>query len=306
MEIAINNHDGKLSSWRMSMIAEKISKRDPTVPKFALDVDGTVFESNSAFRPDEVRYGVRYVALDGVLVPLNPLFETTDDTLINLGDAFGSRQPGSVEPMRRLWDRQCKFPSEFPREQRLTFERHLKLQFEDVLSHISLKQAIEFAIRTLQPKKGILNFFRLFRTALQFAFITNGGDAITDAVLQHFFGQVLDNAFLVYANRLTDGIFEGLHGDVGVAKDRVVLELENVACFAGDSKYGDGPGAQAVWNAGGYVFCLGDDGPNSLTDYCRHHFGSVRWFPIKDYAAIIAIVNMQLSAEQQGRAARMI
>jgi hypothetical protein len=50
------------------------------------------------------------------------------------------------------------------------------------------------------------------------------------------------------------------------------------------------------------VFCLGDD----LADYCRHHFGSVRWFPIQDYTAIIAIVNQQLSVEQQGRAARLI
>jgi len=264
--------------------------KQTNIIKAAADVDDTVLEANPDFSPDFVSGGVRYVFLKGRLVALNPEFRTTGDTLVNLREAFGSLQDDG-EPWGRLWDRQCKLTGV------LTFERHLELQFLDALQRITIEEAIEFAARTMRPMKGSIEFLGgLKARSITTAFVTNGADAIAGPVLKQFFGSVLDD-IPVYANVLRDGIFHGLHGSVGVAKGEVVQSLGNVRFFLGDSKGGDGPGAQAVWDAGGYVFALGHNGPSSLQDYCRNHFGSERWCHLGDYTNALEIVDRHLAME---------
>jgi hypothetical protein len=258
----------------------------------AADVDDTCLEANPDWRPDQSVDDNHFVMLCGKLVALNKGFKPTGDTLINLRNAFGSyRTPEQLWGAH--WDYQCKVTHE------LTFEAHLKLQFEDVLQRITVEQAVEFAIKTMRPMRGFMTFLADIRDRLSFfVFVTNGADAIAQPVLNHFFGSILGNV-IVHANLLQNGVFRGLHGDVGVAKGEVILSLGDVQFFWGDSKGGDGPGAEAVWRAGGHVFALGHDGDSSLADYCRSHFGDERWTYLDHYEGAAAIVHKHLAFVQQ-------
>jgi hypothetical protein len=257
-----------------------------------LDVDDTCLEENPDWQPDQIIDDVSYVTLRGTPVALNPEFKPCGDTLINLRRAFGSyRDRTTGELWGQYWDYQCKVTGD------LTFEEHLKLQFEDVLKRITLEQAIEFVIRTTRPKKGFPEFLTSTKDLLTFAFITNGADAIALPVLTHFFGNVLDELH-VYANYLEDGAFMGRHGSIGIAKGEVALSLGDVLFFFGDSKGGDGPGAEAVHRSGGWIFTLGHDGESSLADYCRENFGDQRWCHLEDYRDAVPIV-LQLLAQKK-------
>jgi hypothetical protein len=263
--------------------------------KATFDVDDTVLEANPDFHPDYTQAGVRYVLLGGMAEALNPEFVQTGDTLVNLREAFGSRDPNTGEPLGRLWDRQCKLTG------KLTFEEHLRRQFEDVLGRISVEQAIEFACRVMRPKKNVIPFLQgLHERGIVPIFVTNGADAIALPVLMHFFGNTIAN-IRCYANVLQDGKFRGLHGKCGVAKGELVLRLHNVRFFFGDSHGGDGPGAQAVWEAGGHVFALGHDGPGSLHAYCQKYFGNERWTFLPDYSDALNIVDAYLLAEESAK-----
>jgi hypothetical protein len=260
-------------------------KNNPAI-KAAADVDDTVLEKNPNFGPDFLEGGIAYVELQGRPIALNPGFVPTGDTLVNLREAFGTLQDNG-EPWGRFWDHQCK------RTREISFEHHLKLQFEDVLQSITIEEAIEFAIRTMQPMCCSAEFFAgLQERNISVAFVTNGADIIAGPVLKHFFGSVLDG-FTLHANYLRrDGIFLGANGSVGVAKDLVVKSLGNVQFFLGDSKGGDGPGAQAVYDRGGFVFAFGHNG---LSAYCQDHFQPDRWCHLENYTGALAIVDRHLS-----------
>jgi FMN phosphatase YigB (HAD superfamily) len=261
----------------------------PPGMKSAADVDDTVLEMNPDFQPNFTREGVQYVYLCGKAVALNPGFAPSGDICVNLREAVGTLDTQTKEPLGRAWDHQCKVTRE------LTFEEHLRLQFEDVLAHISVEQAVELAIRTVRPKAGVIEFLKGLRQRdINMVFITNGADAISGPVLRHYFEKTLGKIYLV-ANKLRDGKFSGLHGIVGVAKGEVVLRLGNVRFFFGDSHGGDGPGAQAVWEAGGYVFAVGHDGEKSLFEYCRQNFGDERWRYLPDYEEALPIVDGHLA-----------
>jgi hypothetical protein len=257
--------------------------------KAGADVDDTALEANPDFKPDYISDGISFVYLCGQPVALNPEFVPTGDICINLREAVGTRDTITGEPFGRMWDRECKV------HKRLSFAAHLKLQFEDVLQHITLEQAVELAILTVRPKPGAVKFMAgLVERGVTMVFITNGADAISGPVLKHFFGKVLGKIHL-YANILRDGKFRGLYGEVGVAKGEVVLRLRNVQFFLGDSHGGDGPGAQAVWNDGGYVFAVGHDGESSLNEYCVENFGKERWSFLVDYTNALDLVDQQLA-----------
>jgi hypothetical protein len=242
----------------------------------AADVDDTCLEARPDWQPDQTVDDVSFVVLCGQLVALNPGFKPCGDTLVNLREAFGSYNE-SGELWGRIWDRNCK----------------------DVLKRLTIEQCVEFAIKTMRPMNGFVNFLADIRNRLTFVFVTNGADAIARPVLNHFFGSVLGEV-IVHANLLQNGVFRGLHGDVGVAKGEVVLSLGDVQFFFGDSRGGDGPGAKAVWESGGHVFALGHDGESSLADYCRNHFGNRRWSYLEDYQhGATAIVLRHLALVQQ-------
>jgi FMN phosphatase YigB (HAD superfamily) len=273
----------------MTDIVQYVQFVPPQLEKAAADVDDTVLEADLDFRPDFTREGISYVYLRGVAVPLNPGFIPTGDICVNLREAVGTLDRITREPLGRVWDRECKI------EKRLTFEEHLRLQFEDVLQRITVEQAIDLAIKTVRPKQGVIGFMKGLREReITMVFITNGADAISAGVLRHYFGKVLGQIHLV-ANVLRDGKFHGLHGEVGVAKGEVVLRLGNVKFFLGDSHGGDGPGAQAVWNAGGYVFAVGHDGESSLFEYCRENFENERWTFLTDYDDALPLVDNHLA-----------
>jgi FMN phosphatase YigB (HAD superfamily) len=253
------------------------------------DIDDTVFDPNEDFEPDYINDGTSYVILDGTPVQLNPLFrKPTGDNIVNAREAFGPLDENGT-PLGRRWDRLCKVDG------KMSFEEHLKRQIEEVLERITLEQWIEFCIKTLVPKRGVLQFMSGLRErGVAVVFVTNGADTIATAVLRHFFDAVLEK-LIVYANLLRNGVFSGAHGSVGIAKGEVVLSLGRVQFFFGDSKGGDGPGAKAVWDAGGFVFSLGHDGSSSLMDYCRHHFGDTRWQHLNDYTEAEATVHEHLT-----------
>jgi len=281
----------------------------PGKPIAGSDVDDTCMYAMPNWRPDQTHDGVDYMLLCGELVPLNKGFKPCGDTLVNLRRAFGSHREEDGQLWGQIWDQRCKNPAT-PKD-RLTFERHLKLQFEDIVGRrpparhqigghrLTIEQAVEFAIKTMMPMPGFVDFLANTHDKLDFVFITNGADAIAQPVLNHFFGSVLGGKVNVVANLLENGVFRGLHGDVGVAKGEVVLSLENVQFFFGDSKGGDGPGAKAVWDDGGHVFAFGHDGESSLADYCSSHFGSTRWSYLDDYHTATAIVLRHLALVQQ-------
>jgi len=252
------------------------------------DIDDTSLELNPNFKPDGTKDGHRFVTLCGIDMPINDSFTPTGDTLVNLREAFGSTNPATGELWGRIWDRQCKDTGE------LTFEEHLRLQFEDVLRVLTLPQAIEFATRTLTPKKGFANFLKFLQeNGVTPVFITNGVDLIAGPVIQHFFADVLPNA-IIYANLLNGDQLTGLHGSVGVAKGVVVEEIGDVLFFFGDSGGGDGPGAKAVHDRGGHVFTLSFKGPSSLFALAGKSFKPGQWTHLDDYetapAQIVAAV----------------
>jgi phosphoserine phosphatase len=255
------------------------------------DIDDTSLEKNPDFAPDFHRDGHAFVVLCGAEVRINDTFVPTGDTLVNLREAFGSVNPETGELWGRIWDRQCKDTKE------LTFEEHLRLQFEDAFKRVSVEQAIEFAQRTLRPKKG----FSEFLTSLQESgvtpiFITNGADLIAGPVMQHFFHDVLP-APVIHANKLVGDQLIGLHGSVGVAKDQVVRELGNVLFFFGDSRSGDGPGAKAVHDRGGHVFTLSGKGAGTLYSLADETFERNSWTHLDDYTNAASVVTSVLNQQ---------
>ena len=253
------------------------------------DIDDTTLEHNPDFKPDFYRDGHAFVLLCGAEVQINDTFVPTGDTLVNLREAFGSTNTATGELWGRIWDRQCKETKE------LTFEEHLRLQFEDAFKRVSVAQAIEFAQRTLCPKKGSVEFF----TALQESgvtpiFITNGADLIAGPVMKHFYHDVLPSP-VIHANKLVGDQLIGLHGSVGVAKDKVVCDLGDVLFFFGDSRSGDGPGAKAVHDRGGHVFTLSGKGAGSLYSLANETFKQNSWTHLDDYLTASAVITSVLS-----------
>lgn len=269
----------------MSLI--KVTKLDGKVAAF--DIDDTSLEHNPDFKPDFTRDGHSFVVLCGKEVQLNDTFVPTGDTLVNLREAFGSADPASGELWGRIWDRQCKITKE------VTFEEHLRLQFEDVFKRITVAQAIEFAQRTLRPKVGFAQFLRdLQDLQVTPVFITNGVDKIADEVMKHFFGDILPEP-IIYANILVGDQLKGLSGSVGVAKNEVAEQLGDVICFFGDSRSGDGPGATMVHDRGGHVFTLTGKGQGSLYSLAVEKYDAARWTHLDDYVDVpIAVVRKQL------------
>src|SRR5277367_465066 len=191
-------------SISMTDIVQRVPYVQLPGDKAAADVDDTVLEANLDFRPDFINQGIPHVYLCGKAVPLNPGFIPTGDICVNLREAVGTLDTFTREPLGRLWDRECK------QLKRITFEEHLKLQFEDVLQHVTVEQAVQLAIKTVRPKQGVLKFLKGLRERnVTMVFITNGADAISGPVLRHYFEKVLGEIHLV-ANILNDGKFHGL------------------------------------------------------------------------------------------------
>jgi hypothetical protein len=259
-------------------------------PLAGFDIDDTSLELNPTFSADGEKDGRKFVILCGKEVFINDTFKPTGDTLVNLREAFGSTDPVSGQLWGRIWDNQCKNTGE------LTFEEHLRLQFEDVFRAISLEQAIEFAKRTLEPKKGFANFLKfLLANGITPVFITNGVDLIAQPVIMHFFADILPEP-VIYANKLNGDQLTGLHGSVGVAKGEVVKEIGDVLFFFGDSGGGDGPGAQAVHDRGGHVFTLSFKTPSSLFAYASKNLTTGQWTHLEDYETVPARVVAQVLA----------
>jgi hypothetical protein len=253
------------------------------------DIDDTSLEENPDFKPDFLRDGHAFVILCGAEVQINDTFVPTGDTLVNLREAFGSVHPDTNELWGRIWDRQCKVTKE------LTFEEHIRLQFEDAFKRVSVAQAIEFAQRTLRPKKGFGAFLGFLQAnGVTPIFITNGADLIAERVMKHFFSDVLPNP-VIHANKLVGDQVLGLHGAVGVAKDQVVRELGNVLFFVGDSRSGDGPGAKAVHDRNGHVFSLSGKGTGSLYSLAVETFKNGSWTHLDDYVTADRIVTTVLT-----------
>jgi hypothetical protein len=253
------------------------------------DIDDTSLEKNTDFKPDFIRDGHAFVILCGSEVQLNDTFIASGDTLVNLREAFGSVHPETNELWGRIWDRQCKATKE------LTFEEHIRLQFEDAFKRVSVEQAIEFAQRTLRPKKGFSAFLVFLQASgVTPIFITNGADLIAEQVMKHFFGDVLP-APVIHANKLVGDQVLGLHGSVGVAKDQVVNELGNVLFFFGDSRSGDGPGAKAVHDRGGHVFSLSGKEAGSLYSLAVETFKNGSWTHLDDYVTADRVVTSVLT-----------
>jgi hypothetical protein len=274
------------------------TKIDGTIAGF--DIDDTSLEQNPNFTADGEKDGRQFVVLCGSEVFINDTFKPSGDTLVNLREAFGSTDPATGELWGRIWDNQCKLSGE------LTFEEHLRLQFEDVFRAISLEQAIEFAKLTLKPKKGFANFLKFLQSkGVTPVFITNGADLIAEPVIKHFFADVLNQLPqpTIYANKLIGDQLKGLHGSVGLAKGEVVKGLGDVLFFFGDSGGGDGPGAQAVHDAGGHVFTLGGKGPSSLFAFSSKNLNTGQWTHLNDYETVPAQTVAQVLASRQSSTA---
>lgn len=245
----------------------------PSFRAATFDIDGTILDRNPNFRfpPDG------HLILDGQMVKINPTFVPTDDTLVNLREAVGSINPATGFPVGRDHDYQCRVMHE------ISFAEHLRLQFEDVLDHISVDQCIELAALTMVPKPGARTLMRkLTRHNVVPVFATNGADLIAHSVLCRFFGDILGTPSLV-ANKIVDGKFRELHGENGLDKDIVVRNLGNVVLFAGDSGRGDGPGAKATAELGGHVLAVGHQGPGSLYHYCQKNLPVGTWSALTSY-----------------------
>lgn len=256
----------------------------------AHDIDDTSLEHNPDFKPDHVQDGHSFAVLCGQPVQLNDTFVPTGDTLVNLREAFGSANPETGELWGRIWDRQCKETKE------LTFEEHLRLQFEDVFRRITVAQAIEFAQKTLRPKLGFAQFLRdLQSLGVTPVFVTNGVDVIAGPVMKHFFGDIMPEP-IIYANILVGDQLKGLSGSVGVAKNEVVDELGDVRFFFGDSGSGDGPGATAVHNRGGHVFTLTSKAKGSLYALAVAQYKAGQWTHLDNYVDVpTAVVKAALN-----------